>query len=95
MPTAKVKRVVAREAIVINVGGEPPVYHEGEVVNKRTGNKEVVPFTEVEPKDPGDLGVPYAFKEGQKVRENHPAVKANPSAFLSLEDAEAEGLVDD
>jgi hypothetical protein len=81
--------VVAREAIVINVGGRPPKYERVTVTNKRTGEPAVI--NKDEPEDPGDLGMPYAFKENQKVSRNHPAVKACPGAFLSedeLEDAE-------
>ena len=78
--------VVAKEAIVINVGGSPPVYEQVQVTDRKTGQP--VMINKDEPSDPGDLGVPYAFKEGQRVSRNHPAVKECPSAFVSLEEAE-------
>ena len=86
--------VVAKEAIVIVVGASPPEYHKADVTNQRTGElHKDLPLTEVSPKEPGDDGVPYAFKAFQKVNRNHPAVKANPGAFVdmdSLEEADLE-----
>lgn len=91
---AKSGLVVAREAIVINVGGRPIEWHTADVTNKRTGaiHKDL-PLTEAPPKDPGDEGIPYAFKAFQRVNRNHPAVKECPDAFIPIEDlspAEAE-----
>lgn len=79
--------VVAREAVVITVGAKPVEYHTADVRNQRTGEiVEGVPLTEAEPKDPGDEGIPYAFKAYQKVRKDHPAVKACPGAFIPYEE---------
>ncbi len=86
MPRKPSGMVVAREAIVINVGGRPPEYDRVQVINKRTGEPAVI--NKDEPRDPGDLGVPYAFKEGQKVKRSHPAVKECPGAFVPEDDAE-------
>lgn len=72
--------VEAREAIVITVGARPPEYEMVEITNRRSGQKVMAPKDE--PFDQGDDGVPYAFKEGQKVRRDHPAVKACPGAFI-------------
>jgi hypothetical protein len=85
--------VVAKEAIVINVGGRPPVYRELTVTHNKTGEKVKILDTDNEPKDAGDLGIPYAFKELQKVPKNHPAVKECPGAFIPLEEAEEMELV--
>ena len=83
--------VVAREAIVINVGGEPPKYEQVEITHNKTGER--VKINMDEPSDPGDLGVPYAFKAFQKVSATHPAVQANPGAFMPLEEVEDLELV--
>ena len=83
--------VVAREAIVINVGGEPPKYERVEVTHNKTGDR--VMINKDEPYDPGDEGIPYAFKAYQKVSATHPAVQANPGAFMPLEDADEELVV--
>ena len=78
--------VVAREAICITVGARPVEYHEAKVLNQRTEQMETVPLTEIDPKDPGDDGIPYAFKAYQKVQRDHPAVKACPGAFIPYEE---------
>jgi hypothetical protein len=83
--------VVAREAIVINVGAEPPKYERVEVTDRKTGQR--VMINKDEPFDPGDEGVPYSFKAFQKVSASHPAVAANPSAFLPIEDVDEELIV--
>jgi hypothetical protein len=83
--------VVARDAIVINVGGKPPKYERVEVTDRRTGQK--VMINKDEPSDPGDLGVPYAFKENQRVSKNHPAVKACPGAFIPVDDFDESELL--
>ena len=83
--------VVAREAIVINVGGEPPKYERVEVTDRKTGER--VTINKDEPYDIGDEGVPYAFKAFQKVSATHPAVEANPGAFMPLEDVDEELVV--
>lgn len=78
--------VVAREAVVINVGAKPAVWHTAEVLNKRTDQIETVNLTEVEPKEPEEEGIPYAFKAYQKVRADHPAVLECPQAFMAYDD---------
>lgn len=88
MATSKGGYVVAREAIVINVGARPAVYGKITVTDRRTGERKEILDTDHEPIDGGDLGIPYSFKELQKVPKNHPAVQANPGAFMDLEEAE-------
>ena len=78
--------VVAKEAIVITVDARPVEYHKAKVLDRRTEQKVEVELTEIDPKDPGDDGIPYAFKAYQKVRKDHPAVKACPGAFLPYEE---------
>jgi hypothetical protein len=90
MPTkSRRNMVVAREAIVINVGGRPPQYERVTVIDRKSGQQ--VEINKDDPYDEGDLGVPYAFKANEKVSRNHPAVKECPGAFMSLEEAEDEG----
>lgn len=80
--------VVAREAIVINVGGRPPKYEQVTVIDRRSGQK--VTINKDEPIDEGDLGVPYAFKAFQRVSKSHPAVKAAPGAFMPADEVDEE-----
>lgn len=85
--------VVAKEAIVINVGAKPTQYRQIEVTDRRTGDRVVIPDTDGPPAVEEDPGVPYAFKANEKVAADHPAVRANPGAFMSLEEAEELDLV--
>jgi len=79
--------VAAREAVVVNVGASPIVYGEIDVRHNKTG--EAVTITNHnEITDEGDEGVPYAFKAGEKVRRDHPAVKAAPGAFVEVSEVE-------
>lgn len=80
--------VVCREAIVINVGGHPAEYRTVKVWDKRREEHVDVALTEFDPVVEEDPGTPYAFKAGQRVHKTHPAVEANPGAFMSVEEAE-------
>lgn len=93
MTTTKQKpqAVVAREAIVVNVGARAPEYDLVWVTDNKTGER--VQIQKDEPSDPGEEGVPYAFKAGEKVMSNHVAVLANPGAFISLDEAEDIGVL--
>jgi hypothetical protein len=77
--------VVAKEAIVINVGARPIKYGRITVQDRRTNE-----FVEIDNHndivDEGDEGIPYAFKMNQRVRNDHPAVKANPGAFMPADE---------
>lgn len=79
--------VVAREKVVIVVGARPVKYGRVTVTDRRTGDRVEIADTDNQPIDPGDDGVPYVFKAGEKVRASHPAVQASPGAFVALEDA--------
>lgn len=83
--------VVAREAIVINVGASPPEYDKVQITHNKTGER--VWINKDEPSVPEELGVPYAFKAFQKVSATHPAVQANPGAFMPLDEVEDLDLV--
>lgn len=81
------KMMRAKEAIVVNVGGSPREYGKIEVTNRRTAQREVIDYTDGDfdrHKDfvPENNGIPYAFKANEKVAASHPAVKANPGAFI-------------
>lgn len=77
--------VVAREAIVINVGARPVEYGKITVSDRKTGEPKTID-NHNHVVDGGDEGIPYAFKENQKVSRNHPAVKECPGAFASLDE---------
>lgn len=81
------KMMRAKEAIVVNVDGSPREYGKLEVTNRKTGQREVIDYTDgdfdrhVDFKAE-DNGIPYAFKANEKVAASHPAVKACPGAFI-------------
>ena len=82
-----VKTLQAREAIVINVDARPIEYQKRIVRDRHTGMLVQIDVHEIPPLDPGSEGVPYSFKQGEKVRSDHPAVPACPGAFVEpLED---------
>jgi hypothetical protein len=91
--TKKSNKVVAREAIVINVGARPIQYGTIDVINQKTGERETID-NHNQMVDEGDEGVPYTFKAFQKVNKNHVAVKACPGAFMPLEEADEEDLIE-
>lgn len=82
--------VIAKEAIVINVGARPIQYQRSVVPNRRTGDMVEVELHEFPPADEGDEGIPYAFKQGQRVNKNHEAVKACPGAFVPVDEWEGD-----
>ena len=84
--------VVAREAIVINVDARPIEYGKISVRHNKTGDLVTIP-NHNDIVDEGDEGMPYAFKAYQKVSATHPAVKANPGAFMPLEEVDEPDLV--
>jgi hypothetical protein len=85
--------VVARDAIVIVVGARPIQYGRVKVVHNKTGELvEIDNHNNIV--DPGEPGIPYAFRAFQKVPKMHPAVKANPGAFIPLEEVD-ETLLED
>jgi hypothetical protein len=85
--------VVAREAVVITVGARPIEYGKLEVRHNKTGELVTIDDHNVMT-DEGDEGIPYAFKAFQKVNKKHPAVKANPGAFMPLEEADEADLLE-
>lgn len=105
MPRHRSKQVIARDGCVITVGARPLVYRKIEVTDKRTGETKTIDDTDSYPArkdgsypnitDPGDDGIPYAFKPGQRVPRDHPAVAACPGAFVDLDEAEDMGLIEE
>ncbi len=79
--------VVAREAIVITVGARPIEYGKITVRHNKT-NDLVTIDNHNDIIDDGDEGIPYAFKAFQRVPKTHPAVKANPGAFMPADDVD-------
>ena len=86
--------VVARETMVVVVGARPIEWQKRMVRNRKTDQIQEVELTEFDPVDPGDEGIPYAFKAGEKVPRNHDAVKASPGSFISLDEAEDRDLIE-
>jgi hypothetical protein len=80
--------VVARTAIVVVVGARPCEYRKITVTARRTGERVEILDTDHDPIDPGDEGVGYAFRAFQKVNRNHPAVLANPGAFIDASEVD-------
>jgi hypothetical protein len=90
--------LVATEAIVIVVGARPIKYQRRKVLNKRSGEYVEIDMTDPgwEPEDPGDDGVPYVFRVGQRIHPGHPAYESAKAkaVFIPLEDAEEQQLVE-
>jgi hypothetical protein len=79
--------MVAREAIVITVGARPIKY--GTITVRHNRTDEIVTIdNHNEIVDEGDEGIPYAFKANQRVRNDHPAVKSNPGAFIPADEVD-------
>jgi hypothetical protein len=76
--------VVCREAIVIEVGGIPRQYGRVTVTDRKTEQKVEIDDTDNPPLVEEQPGRIYAFREGQRVRRDHEAVEANPSAFRDV-----------
>lgn len=73
--------VQARVAMVVVAGARPIVYQRRIVRNRHTGRLEEIDIHELDPVDPGDDGVGYAFKAGEQMPADHPAVLASPGGF--------------
>lgn len=96
--TAKRGTLVAREAIVIVVGARPIEYQRRQVRDRRTGDLVEIDMTDPgwEPADPGDDGVPYVFRVGQRIHPGHPAYESAKAkaVFIPLEEAGEQQLVE-
>jgi len=90
--------LVATEAIVIVVGARPIKYERRKVRDRRTGDMVEIDMTDPswEPEDPGNDGVPYVFRVGQRCHPGHPAYESAKikDVFISLEEAEEQQLVE-
>ena len=78
--------VEAREAVVVIVGAKAAVYDQVEVTHNKTGQR--VMINKDYPREEAVEGMPYAFKPGEKVRRDHPAVGACPGAFREIDSEE-------
>lgn len=74
----------AREAMVVVVGAKAPVYSQVEVIHNKTGQP--VLMNKDQPDEEAVEGIPYTFKQYQRVAAGHPAVKQSPHLFLTLDD---------
>ena len=90
--------LVSTEAIVIVIGARPIEYQRRKVRDRRTGDMVEIDMTDPawEPKDPGDDGVPYVFRVGQRIHPGHPAYESArlKDCFIPLEAAEEQQLVE-
>lgn len=90
--------LVATEAIVIVVGARPVKYQRRNVRDRRTGDMVEIDMTDPgwEPEDPGDDGVPYVFRVGQRIHPGHPAYDSAKAkaVFIPLEEADDQQLVE-
>lgn len=77
--------VVARHAIVIGVGDISREYARVVVKDRTTGEDVEIADTDGPPLVEEQIGTTYAFREGQRVRADHPAVLANPGAFRPID----------
>jgi hypothetical protein len=79
--------MVARDAIVVVVGARPIEYGRITVRHNKTGELvEIDNHNDIV--DEGSEGTPYAFRAYQRVHKSHPAVKANPGAFLPADEVD-------
>jgi len=96
--TAKKGTLVATEAIVIVVGARPLKYQRRKVRDRRTGDLVEIDMTDPgwEPEDPGDDGIPYVFRVGQRIAPGNPAYESArvSDVFIPLEEAEEQQLVE-
>lgn len=76
--------VVAREAVVVTVGSRNATYEQIEVVDRKTG--QLVTMNSDRVLEEAQEGIPYAFKQYQRVLRTHPAVKTSPGAFISIDE---------
>jgi len=79
--------VVAREAIVVTVGARPIEYGKITIRHNKTGELVTID-NQNEIVDPGDEGMPYAFKAFERVNKSHAAVRANPGAFMPADEVD-------
>lgn len=79
--------VEAREAVVVIVGAKAAVYDQIEVIHNKTGQK--VRMDKDHPREEAVEGIPYAFKPGEKVRRDHPAVQTSPGSFREVDEEAA------
>jgi hypothetical protein len=86
MATKAPQRLQAREPIVIVVDARPIKYEQRIVKDRRSGRLAEIDMHELPPVDPGTEGMSYAFRSGEKVWSDHPAVAACPNAFIPAVD---------
>jgi len=84
--TKEVGKVRAREACVITVGARPVVWPKIIVRDRHSGKLNEIDHHEAGPLDPGDEGIGYAFKPGEEVMADHPAVLDAPGCFVPVDE---------
>ena len=79
--TAKPPMMIAKEACVIVVGARPPEYQKKIVRDNKTNKLVEILLHEAPPIDEGDPGMTYAFRKGEAVEADHPAVLDAPGLW--------------
>jgi hypothetical protein len=80
------EKMRAREAVVVVVGARPIKYQRRIVRDRHTNKLAEIDIHELEPEDPGDEGIGYAFKKDEEVWSDHPAVLDAPGCFLPVDE---------
>jgi hypothetical protein len=83
--TKEVGKVRTKLACVITVGASPVVWEKRIVRNRHSGKLVEVDLHELPPLDPGDEGIPYAFRAGEEVAADHSAVLDAPGCFVPVD----------
>jgi hypothetical protein len=86
MATKTRQKMRAREAVVVTVGARPIQYERRIVRDRHTGKLVEIDVHELPPVDPGDEGIGYAFKQGEEVWSDHPAVLDAPGCFVPVDE---------
>jgi hypothetical protein len=83
--TKEVGKVRTKLACVITVGASPVVWEKRIVRNRHSGKLVEVDLHELPPLDPGDEGIPYAFRAGEEVAADHSAVLDAHGCFVPVD----------
>jgi hypothetical protein len=81
----KVGKVRAKDACVVVVGARPLIYQRRIVRDRHTGRLAEIDMHELPPVDEGSEGIGYAFKAGEEVMADHPAVLDAPGCFAPID----------
>lgn len=81
------EKLEAREAVVIVVGARPVEWQRRIVRDRHTGKLAEIDMHELPPVDEGSEGISYAFRAGERVWSDHPAVLDAPGCFIPVSES--------